>query len=344
MLAGMLLSPKLWLSSRAYPLVPPFRFIHPLPSPFDLIAFATVIGVLIALLFTGNRIVMTAAIALLLLEAIQDQTRWQPWFYQYLVMLLAIALAGAAIPEAAMKTCRLIVAATYIWSGLAKLNPHFAAEVFPWLIEPLRLPVAFAFLSALAEFGIGVALLSQRFRRPALWCAIAMHIFILLSIGPFGHRINFVVWPWNLAMIAFLLILFRTNTPGREFWFYKVALLLFGVLPALSAFNLYDQYLSSSLYSGNRASGVIHLSDAALVALPESIAEYASDEGLDISQWAFLEMNVPAYPEPRVYREVTRRVCGYSKDSSGVELVIQEKLALLNGGRRRSYSCSDLRD
>ena len=69
-----------------------------------------------------------------------------------------------------------------------------------------------------------------------------MHLFILIAIGPLGRNFNVVVWPWNLAMIAFLLILFfrRTDEPtlhdivwGRGFVFQKVALILFGVMPAL---------------------------------------------------------------------------------------------------------------
>src|SRR5207253_9658958 len=37
---------------------------------------------------------------------------------------------------AALNTCCLVLAATYIWSGLAKLNPVFVGTTFPWLLEP----------------------------------------------------------------------------------------------------------------------------------------------------------------------------------------------------------------
>jgi hypothetical protein len=36
---GFLLSPKLWLRSRLYPLTPVSAFLHPIPWPFDLLVF-----------------------------------------------------------------------------------------------------------------------------------------------------------------------------------------------------------------------------------------------------------------------------------------------------------------
>jgi len=44
------------------------------------------------------------------------------WFYQHSLMFLAIAVAGRKHQESALHTCRFLVAATYFWSGLAKLN------------------------------------------------------------------------------------------------------------------------------------------------------------------------------------------------------------------------------
>ncbi|MDR3700881.1 MAG: hypothetical protein P4L56_14645 [Candidatus Sulfopaludibacter sp.] len=116
-------------------------------------------------------------------------------------------------PESALQTCRLIVAATYFWSGLAKLNPNFFAVVFPSLFTTFVAAVPplishLAFLAPMVECGAGIGLLTTRFRSPALFCAAGTHGFILLAIGPLGSRFNAVVWPWNLAMIAVLFVLF----------------------------------------------------------------------------------------------------------------------------------------
>jgi len=297
--------------------------------------------------------------------ALQDQSRWQPWFYQYVFMLLAIALAGSQRQASAFNTCCLVIAATYIWSGLAKLNPNFVSDIFPAFFEPFIarklvpgpwLVPRFAFVAPLFECAVGIGLLIRRIRPWALFCAIVMHAFILIALGPLGRSFNAVIWPWNLAMIAFLLILFsrRTENPtlqdivrGRGFVFQKVVLILFGILPALSVFHLWNDYLSSALYSGNVDAGVVYLSDDAFESLPDKIEDYVFEEGpnrssLDINHWSFLEMNVPAYPEARIFRNVTRQICGYVSNGSGVELVVQEKLAFINGRRRLVYHCSDL--
>jgi len=262
------MSPKLWLSSRLYPLTPVWSFFRSPSSPGDHIIYFALIALLISACVIPRREILIGVFTLLALLALQDQSRWQPWFYQYVVMLLAIALAGSTRPSAALNTCCLIVAAIYIWSGFAKLNPNFVNVIFPSLLEPFMgwrlapprwLVHDLAFVAPLLECVAGVGLLTRRFRKVAVYGAIAMHILILMAIGPLGSRFNVVVWPWNFAMIAFLLILFlrRADNPGPQeiiwgkgFAFQKVALLLFGLMPALSAFNLWDHYLSSALYSG----------------------------------------------------------------------------------------------
>jgi hypothetical protein len=365
LLAGFALSPKLWLSSRLYPLTPVWSFISAPSSPIDYIIFFVLIALLIVVSVAPWRGFVIAVFILLALVALQDQSRWQPWFYQYVAMLLAIALAGQKRQADALNTCCLIVATTYIWSGVAKLNPGFTNDTFPWLVEPFIsawpapaqwLARHLAFVAPLIECGLGFGLLIRRCRSAALFCAAVMHLFILVAIGPLGHNFNAVVWPWNLAMIAFLLILFfrRGEEPaprdiiwGGGFVFQKVALILFGVMPALSFVNLWDHYLSSALYSGNRSSGVVYVSDDVFDRLPDSIEEHVYEDGsnrngLNINDWSLGEMNVPSYPELRIYRNVATQICGYAMDGSGVELVVQGRLALVNGNRRSVYHCSGL--
>src|SRR5689334_942694 len=47
MLAGLLLSPRLWLSDRLYPQTPIWNALHPIPPPFDRVAFAALLLALI---------------------------------------------------------------------------------------------------------------------------------------------------------------------------------------------------------------------------------------------------------------------------------------------------------
>ncbi len=365
LLVGFALSPKLWLSSRFYPLTPVWSFLGPIRFPGDYVLLFTLVGLLVALIFAPRRPIMIAALVLIAWLALQDQSRWQPWFYQYVVMLLVIGLAGSDRQTAALNTCCLIIAATYIWSGLAKLNPSFSTAIFPAFVEPfaargLRLAPwlvrDLAFATSIFECAVGVGLLIKRLRPAALFCAIAMHVSILMVLGPLGRGFNAVIWPWNVTMIAFLLILFlrrgeqvgfRDVVWGRGFVFQKVVLALFGVLPALSFFHLWDDYLSSALYTGNTNSGVIYFTDEAFEQLPEEIQDHVIEAGtnrssLDINNWSFDELHVPAYSEIRIYRNVARRICGYVSGGSGVELIVQGKFAFVDSGRRYSYSCADV--
>jgi hypothetical protein len=365
LLGGFLLSPRLWLSGRFYPQTPVVPFLRPIPYPIDHVVFIVLLLLLVTVAVVRKPAKPIAAFAVLaIVLALLDQSRWQPWFYQYLFMLIAVGLSAPS-PDSALNTCRLIVACTYFWSGLQKVNPNFADDVFPWMAEPLTrfLPASFvkSFVPGLGlampfvETAIGIGLLTRKFRTAAVLLAIGMHVFIMIGIGPFGHNSNTVVWPWNVAMVAFLLILFwgSPNVSCRDLvWsrgaaFQRVVLVLFGILPLLSFFNLWDHYLSSALYSGNRNNGVLYLSDSVFAELPDAIQDETTEERpdvnrLEIADWSYRELNVPAYPEVRIYKKVARSLCGYAESPSEVKLTIEGKGALFRGKRTVSYDCTAL--
>src|SRR5262249_38763884 len=138
LLAGFLLSPKLWLSARTYPLAPVIDSLA-LPPPLDALLFGAACLLLVALAERPRpRRLLTAFLVLAAVLALGDQSRWQPWFYQYLAMLGALTLAAwkpdsPRAREAALAVCRLVVAATYFWSGVQKMNATFLSEVYPFL-------------------------------------------------------------------------------------------------------------------------------------------------------------------------------------------------------------------
>ncbi len=353
---GCLISRRLWLSSRLYPLSPVLGF-PALSSPWDGWFFWAALAVLALIPLARNpRPWIALFLAVAIVAALQDQSRWQPWFYQYLFMLAALGLSHERNPEAGLNTCRLILASAYIWSGLSKLNPRFLETVVPRLLEPLtkQSPGKLAYATAVAESMIGVALLFPRSRRVAVWCGVAMHLGILASIGPLGSRFNPVIWPWNVAMIAFLWLLFgRSENTAREilwsksFVFQKAVLILFGLAPALGFFGLWDSYLSFSLYSGNLDSASIYLSDASYDRLPGDFGDWVYEEApnlnrLSIRDWSLGELNVPAYPEPRIFRNLARHLCTETGSPADLRLVIEHKLTLLGGGGESVETCAGL--
>jgi hypothetical protein len=155
-----------------------------------------------------------------------------------------------------------------------------------------------------------------RYRQAAVVAAVATHacILVLLVVA----RENTVVWPWNIAMACFVVILFwrDRDTTARDVLvprgaFHGLVLILFGALPALSFIDRWDSYLSSALYAGNTDQAVIYVSPEVIARLPAAIRPHiwqrSSPMFLDINRWSYEELNVPAYPEPRVYRRITSR-------------------------------------
>ena len=213
-----------------------------------------------------------------------------------------------------------------------------------------------AIAAPIIECSIGVGLLTRRFRKYAISLAFAMHGFILLTIGPFGHSSNNVVWPWNIAMLCFLMILFwnRPELTVREIvWphngiYQRIVLLLFGIAPILSFFNLWDGYLSSALYAGTRNTSYIYVTDPLKQRLPKEILPhiYSSNKPgtgiLILQEWAMSELNAGIYPEPRIYKNLARYICGYVKDPSEMKLWIKQANVLFSPEKQVSYDCPAL--
>jgi hypothetical protein len=362
LMAGLLLSPKLWVSTRFYPLTPVAPFLKPLPYPFDYAVYILLIALLavtgVAPRLSSARWWIVASVLLLAALCAQDQSRLQPWCYQYALMLIGGACFSLSNADSSLNVCRLIVAAIYFWSGAQKLNPYFAPGTFTWLAHPLAahfpaLVIKAGYAAPFVEMACAIGLLTRKFRTPAIAGLIAMHACILLAIGPLGHGFNTVVWPWNIAMIVFLLLLFRhSDARSREIlWgparFHRVVFVLFGLAPALSFFNLWDSYLSAALYSGNKNQGAIYMTEAVADHLPDEVDDDVSEEadGIDkllVNDWSFDELNAPAYPEIRIYKNVARKLCEFAVKPSDVRLEVQGKSVLANGVGKGSFTCADL--
>ena len=350
----MALSHTLWLSTRFYPLTPVFSFLKPIPHPWDLILFGATLAALVLSAIASRWISIFTVLAVLL--ALSDQSRLQPWFYEYFFLLLGVAFSSA-------NGCRVIIAGTYFWSGAQKLNAGFINDAFPWMLEPLlrHLPQRahtlvhpLAVIAPFVELWIGIALLGRKFRTPAIVAAVAMHVFILAALGPWGQNYNFVVWPWNFAMASFVIILFwKANAGAKDImiagdWFHGAAMLLFAAAPALSLFGVWDHYLSAAMYTSNHNEGTIYISDKLFDRLPDGVADYVREEtpdidSIDIGEWSIRELNVPPYPEIRIYKNVARKICEYATEPTEVRLSIKNKSTIGNKITGSSYTCAVLK-
>ena len=346
LLCGFALSRRLWVSTgRLYPNVPALDFLPGVSTPLDYVLFGALAALLLTIVVRERpRLCAVAFVALASALVLFDESRLQPWLYQYLFVMLALAVYSwrdedARVP---LRACGLMVACIYFWSGVQKLNPQFFAEVVPSLFGPYlaHMPASFARLATplavlvpLTEICAGVMLLTRRWRRVGVVLAVVTHAVVLMLFVPL--RRNNVIWPWNIAMAAFVLIIFRRDggtlkdfLPRRFLSLQTLALVLFGLMPAFSLFGLWGRYQSAALYSGNVSRAEFTLSERVARHLPPRVQSKLrpAPEGfrLDINHWSYAELNVPAYPSERVYRRAASALCEFAESPSDVRLDVTE--------------------
>ena len=374
LLSGILLSLNLWFpTTRSYPRAP---LIIALPQSIvpkvEYLLSGLLVAALVALVFARRLIkYLIAAIISLILLILLDQTRLQPWVYQYLLLLSVIALRRRqSLDEQSsrlnLSILQVIVATLYFWSGAQKLNYSFGHEVLPQLFTQLQnyLPLTQMQISllgigiALVEIFTGCGLLLKQTRKLCVWLALAMHGLVLVLL--IGQGRNHVVWTWNAALMLITIILFwRSETPVWQTlanWrvsnkFSRISLILaaiYAVLPMLSFWGWWDMYLSGALYSGNTAVAVVRVDRQVYEQLSEMAKRQvfttkSGEQMLPVFEWSMIELNVPPYPEPRVFEQITREICKFAEDESQVELIMKGSPAILDGSYKVTrMKCSQL--
>lgn len=365
-ICGILFSARLWFGlGRSFPRTPLVSEMPDFLSLAEYVLSLLLLAVLAYSFFSGRptRYLVSVTILTLLLVVL-DLTRLQPWVYQYFLTLTVLAFLKSATTDANQTSVansilfanQLIVAFLYFWSGIQKLNWSFGNEVLPGLLEWAGIPVPASYLPymsrmALAFAGgealIGLALIARRTRRIAVVLAVALHLAVLglLVIA----RNNSMVWPWNVAMIIIVVLLFwKFNGPlaeklvwrpqGSNFTKHlpKAVIVICGLAPALSFVGWWDLNLSGALYSGNAPVPVIHISERigerlSVTARSQVFKTAQGESMLPVYEWSMAELNVPPYPEMRAFRQVGRPVCAYAENPLEVELIVRERPLLIDG-------------
>lgn len=150
---------------------------------------------------------------------------------------------------------------------------------------------------------------------------------------------------WNVAMGGFVLVLFwrLPDEPSllavlkleRGPWFgtafRAAALVLFVSIPISSFFGLWHSYLSASLYSGNIKQGYLLTYEASGL------------KSMSITDLSLKEMNVPAYPERRVFKNVFGDRCEEVGFSEPILLMRGTPNIFSSERPEEVYRCDDMR-
>jgi hypothetical protein len=339
MVCGMLLSLPLWMSERAYPLFPCGSLFKPFPAPLDAIFLWVTIALLCLSVFLPAH--SWGPVGCCVLLALQDQTRWQPWFYQYLLLITLAAVIRDRRAPSFLLVCRVFMVCMYLWSGVHKLNPGFLRmyeAAFPslltgfwpeWAVGAVR---SAGPASPWLEIGTGIALCFRQTRMAGIIAAILTHLSILLITGPLGTFRNAVVWPWNLIMPALVVLLFyRTKEFGwkslsgsRSWEAAGAVVLLAAVMPAFSNDDVWDRYLSFQLYSGSERRLVLIVDQTAAQAMPESWQArlkpsfgHPENRELAFLEWGLEELHAPPPADERHLLSLARKCAGMDFAKTG---------------------------
>lgn len=289
--------------------------------------------------FTGLSILLWISFVFL------DLNCFQPSFYFFSTILLLFWLKEFRYLNETQVffLIRAIVSASYFFGGLHKINPVYYDTIYLWMIQGISTWVGngeihnvilkLGFFTPYIEMLVGILLLIPSTNKIASIGAIMMHCFILLCLGPWGLKFNYIILPWNISLILFNIMFFYESTNSNfSFNYFKnpAILTLLGinwVLPLGYFFKICDSYPSHDLYSGKPYFGFIVMDSNTALALPDEIKsnfEPYNDKKkfLNLTKWSLNEVGVPIYPEKRVLHYYKHWFEKFERDPKSVELII----------------------
>jgi len=360
LIASLLVAQRGWvLQHRTYPHLPVLDSFS-IAEPLEPLLYGIMVGALVGFNFLRQKKLLAAIYGLSAVAAIAlDQTRLQPWFYLFSIMLLLIASAKSLTVtrcQSVLNALRICIIGTYLFAGLQKLNSSFCQIVVPSVVPKFAgsLPEDATFfigiLVAVAEASLSLLLILSPTRVVGAYLALFFHALTLWLIT---HQAwNAVVWPWNISMMLLVYLLFirsKQSAPSDFFkpdsWQKVIAVTIFLLLPILNFFGYWPNYLSSALYSGNVPVLRVVVSPQDEAKLPSSIRE-----AIDISnrnaptliteRWAMGELGIPSFPEVSNLELLARKLVESGKFSNS-EIYIETYPRFFKGENcRRAVSLS----
>lgn len=313
----MLYAPKLWITTKIFPVIPLFDWL-PIPkAPFDYVLMGIFFTIQLIYIFQNKRWQGWLIVLLYLYLALVDQNRLQPYFYQSFLTILAIVIFPKNTQtKKVLYAVILIFFATYFWSGIQKLNDAFYIQWlsalnkhFSWL--PQWFLVYFTYAVPWLEALMGILLLFNKTRKFGVLFILSMHAIIVFLLFYLGYGYNVV--PWNIQNMLSVLILFWSlkTVKATDFFVHlfnkqRALILVFTiVLPLLNnLFGVYDSLLSFHFFTADLNYYNVFLNDELEEKLPSHIQKfYRYHNGrvyINMNEWAQYDNKVLFYPEDRI--------------------------------------------
>ncbi|MEZ6129123.1 MAG: hypothetical protein R3C59_10615 [Planctomycetaceae bacterium] len=253
---------------------------------------------------------------------ILNQHRLQPWHWLF---LLVIAQRLFVPPRQRQWPLRLTVAGIYIVAALSRLGSNvdqgMTREILHVMCRVGGLGdllrndefVSTACLGmTLFELATGMVLMCPALWRPGVVMAVAIHVCLLLALGPWGLNHHSGVLIWNGFFILAVPVLFRVHshdvsfTPADWSWRTKLAATFVLAFPLSGLAGLADNWPSWQLYSPRPEVVRIFVRQDTLSQLPDSVQAVAGLPGIlddwcpvRMDRWSLNATLAPIYPEDR---------------------------------------------
>ncbi|AUP78064.1 hypothetical protein C1H87_04785 [Flavivirga eckloniae] len=309
-----MLSFPVWLSSRGFPTTPLFfkhlEFHYYIDLALLLIFCISAIWFLLKDMGSGG----LCFFLIYVLLSVFDQTRIQPFYFEIVVIIFFYYAFRNNFNHFKIAFF-LLMAGTYIWSGLHKMNGTFYEFWFEGLNKripfvPVFFRQVFTWLVPFLEASFGVALLFNKTRKWGIYLLAIMHTMVLITLTYAG--VGFTVFPLNMINVILLFMLYR----GFDWNIFKlkthkslkIRIIAFYalLLPALNLVGYYDHLLAFSYFSGKPSyCNIFFSSKDDRDKLPEKMQsimrEHEGKYYINVNEWSLIYVNLLCYPQDRVY-------------------------------------------
>lgn len=337
----MVYAPKLWISTKVFPVIPLFDWL-PIPTnPLDYILGGFFFIIQIIYIFQNKKWQGWVIILLYLYLALVDQNRLQPYFYQSFLTILMIEIFPKKTNyKKVLYAVILVFFATYFWSGIQKLNHDFYIQWLSALNKhfscadsasnaliclPQWFLQSFTYAVPWLEASMGILLLFNKTRKFGVLFVLLMHGIITFLLFYLGYGYNVV--PWNIQNMFSAFIIFWTlkTTNALDFFLeffnkQKVVALFFAILLPFANFTtgFYDSLLSFHFFTADLNYYNVYLSEELEDNLPDHIQDfYRYKNGkvyLNMNEWAQYDNKVLFYPEERIIQSADAYLRSFAKN------------------------------